>query len=382
MQLQQVVYNRQREAHDWYLVWISFPQSHRNHSEMSLTLTSRKCLRQRRKGFTLVELLVVIAIIGVLVALLLPAIQAAREAARRMQCQNNLHNLALAVLNYESQNKALPPSIELPVVNNKVELKATGSRLSWIVRILPFIEQQGLYDQFDLDELAFQQDANLAPETKFIQMLLCPTDQAQGRSFTSNVLVFNKVFAKGNYAAFVSPEHSQCMALAKGALINEEQSLSNVRDGTSNTLMLSEVRTREDQLDSRGAWALAWPGSSLLATDMHSTTSNVRICNQSNPPDYVPNPIWEEFVMTPNAQGLKADDLYICNSIMSTAAALEGMPCKSISNSETIAASRSLHFGGVNSANIDGSVRWVVDEIDPVIYGSLVCINDGLVLQE
>jgi prepilin-type N-terminal cleavage/methylation domain-containing protein len=97
--------------------------------------------RQRRKGggFTLVELLVVIAIIGILVALLLPAIQAAREAARRAQCQNNLKNVALAVLNYESANRKFPPGF-LPQ-------PSTVEAWGWAVFILPYMEEQGIFDQ-------------------------------------------------------------------------------------------------------------------------------------------------------------------------------------------------------------------------------------------
>ena len=94
-----------------------------------------------RRGFTLVELLVVIAIIGILVALLLPAVQAAREAARRTQCTNNLKQLGLAVHNYENTNKELPPG----------GLTPTGGSYghSWWVRILPYIEQGNVYDKFD-----------------------------------------------------------------------------------------------------------------------------------------------------------------------------------------------------------------------------------------
>ena len=343
--------------------------------------------KPQASAFTLVELLVVIAIIGILIALLLPAIQAAREAARRIHCQNNLHNLALAVLNFENQKKGLPQSIDVPsnaADGDKIVIAGPplGSRLSWIVRILPFIEQSQLYDQFDLSKPAFEQDATLVPEMSVVDLLLCPSDQARGRTFTSTTLVFGKIFAKGNYAAYVGPEHAECMVRAKGAMINEIQPLAHVTDGTSNTLMLSEVRTREDVRDSRGSWALAWQGSSMLAVDMHSTNVQLRICSQVSPPAYVPNPIWSEFVLTPNSQDLRVDDLYQCNSFMATDARLEGMPCKSESNSTTVAAARSVHLGGVHSAHIDGSVRWITDDIEPVIYGSLVCINDGLTLQE
>jgi prepilin-type N-terminal cleavage/methylation domain-containing protein/prepilin-type processing-associated H-X9-DG protein len=98
---------------------------------------------QRSKGFTLVELLVVIAIIGVLVALLLPAVQSAREAARRQTCLNNLKNIALAMHNYEDSNKVLPVGL-MGGLNT-----ATDDGWAWGTAILPFVEQKALFDQLN-----------------------------------------------------------------------------------------------------------------------------------------------------------------------------------------------------------------------------------------
>src|SRR4051794_28379521 len=96
---------------------------------------------QRRDGFTLIELLVVIAIISVLIALLLPAIQAAREAARRVQCVNNLMQIGIALQNYESSHELLPPGVINP--SGPIQNAPTGYHASWMLQLLPFLEQSG-----------------------------------------------------------------------------------------------------------------------------------------------------------------------------------------------------------------------------------------------
>jgi prepilin-type N-terminal cleavage/methylation domain-containing protein len=355
--------------------------------------------RKAMMGFTLVELLVVIAIIGILIALLLPAIQAAREAARRVQCQNSLHNLALAVLNYENQRKALPQALDAVSVDGKKidSVKGGGTRLSWIVRILPFIEQAQLFDQFDMKANVTTQsnqetaaDPTRGPQSPQIDMLLCPSDQSQNRFFVSTPFAGagNKVYGKGNYAAYVAPEHVECVPLARGALIHEPQPLGRIEDGTSNTLMIGEIRTRDDDKDLRGAWALAWPGASMLALDMHTAGALLRICAQTSPPEYVPSAQYKDYVLTPNSERNSvgadlADDLFVCDSATTAVnSRLDRMPCVNTPNNQMIAAARSSHPGGVNNANIDGSVRWIGDDIEPVLYGSLACAHDGLTLRE
>lgn len=130
-----------------------------------------------RRGFTLVELLVVIAIIGILVALLLPAIQAAREAARRSQCSNNLKQVALAILNYEGTKKTIPAG------SGYLHEEPKGN---WVVEILPFMEEQAVEAQYDFSLYPDQgRNLELAAVTR-IESLICPSDEASGQPILDN----------------------------------------------------------------------------------------------------------------------------------------------------------------------------------------------------
>ncbi len=127
------------------------------------------------RGFTLVELLVVIAIIGVLVALLLPAVQAAREAARRSQCQSNLKQLGLGVLNFESANQLLPEGAHhgLPAGAGASSRKADLG--NWAIHILPYVEQQALFDQYN-SGLPNLDEQNLPVLRTSLSLYKCPSD--------------------------------------------------------------------------------------------------------------------------------------------------------------------------------------------------------------
>jgi prepilin-type N-terminal cleavage/methylation domain-containing protein/prepilin-type processing-associated H-X9-DG protein len=143
-------------------------------------MTGTKSTRRQDStlGFTLVELLVVIAIIGVLVALLLPAVQAAREAARRMQCANNLKQIGLGLINYADAKKTLPAATQFQpgIVSNTFppppEFAAGGT---WVLEILPFVEQQALYARFDRTKTAADQRNWPVLETP-LSFLVCPSD--------------------------------------------------------------------------------------------------------------------------------------------------------------------------------------------------------------
>ena len=152
-------------------------------------------------GFTLVELLVVIAIIAMLVTLLLPAVQSAREAARRSQCQNNLKNLALACLNYESASQTMPPSY------TPGGCCSTPSYESWTIATLPFIEEQALHDRynFDLPNDCKASDPECAQSNAFVreqslQIHICPSDVATEQLISpESGQGSSEDFARGSY---------------------------------------------------------------------------------------------------------------------------------------------------------------------------------------
>ena len=134
-----------------------------------------------RKAFTLVELLVVIAIIGVLVAMLLPAVQTAREAARRAQCQSNLRQTALGVELFHDARLCYPPARLVPRPGDEAQCSETAA--TWMVHVLPFIEQQSVYSKWDVYDTWYKHDEALRNPT--IPVFACPSRRSVDEAFTS-----------------------------------------------------------------------------------------------------------------------------------------------------------------------------------------------------
>ncbi|MCC6491614.1 MAG: DUF1559 domain-containing protein [Pirellulales bacterium] len=225
----------------------------------------------RRRGFTLVELLVVIAIIGVLVALLLPAVQAAREAARRMTCGNNMKQIGLAVLNYENAKKVLPPAY----TPNDADLKMGQSNI--MAHILPYFEQGSIAQQYDLSADFKGRSTASARNTQLlsteIEFLKCPSspptstnlvapcdyavciDFVNGASYAKDKLIAQKLIRdRGRLNEFDSNNDGKIddfrwysMLGTNRYLHNDMRvSLKEVTDGTTTTMMFFEDAGRPD----------------------------------------------------------------------------------------------------------------------------------------
>lgn len=330
--------------------------------------------RRSDSGFTLVELLVVIAIIGILVALLLPAIQAARESARRAQCTSNLKNIALAVHNYHDTNKELPTAAWLrPEPKGASDSILVDNRLfwNWAIRILPFLEEQSLANQFTInDTTPISKDTgtnNKQARGTEIPVMLCPSDIGRGTYFQGT----NGNWARGNYAYNAIqfwPNEYLWKELLNGKYkpfykfnlgvggiedgVNRQVlNLGKITDGTSKTIMLAELRVGLSEKDRRGVWAMGMCGSNLH-------------CRHAG---YVPN------VCTP-----RIDDVQGATDIIAEIGAQQlmaqcMMPQDNLDQSGQSLV-RSMHPGGANCALADASVRFISDFIES---GST--LGDGLI---
>ncbi len=126
---------------------------------------------------------------------------------------------------------------------------------SWVISILPYLEENAIYDRFNLSRSVLDQTEN--PQATVLAPFVCPSDDTGGsRIFRHPTLTRGKAFGKGNYAAYVSPTHVDLQHLQPGALVaHRNNRLRHIRDGLTNTLLLAEVRTRNDELDQRALGA-------------------------------------------------------------------------------------------------------------------------------
>jgi prepilin-type N-terminal cleavage/methylation domain-containing protein/prepilin-type processing-associated H-X9-DG protein len=308
----------------------------------------------RRDGFTLVELLVVIAIIGTLVALLMPAVQAAREAARRSSCQNNLKQLAIAVHNSADANRRFPfngdPATKTGIYDNTDQ---SPGHWSWIARTLPYFEQQQLYDLAKVAQRAsLYTDPATDPTVRQaigieLKTLICPsdgraqsgamTDRAQFSNIPLGVTCYKGVagsnWAWGNWTLNVGGIYGDNgLTTGNGIFYAEDVRVKTtfalVTDGTSNTFMIGEDLPASNLHCS-------WPYS-------HHATGTCAIPLNTGIPRPQTTPI----------------DTSPANWI-------------------NVYSFRSRHPGGAQFALVDGSVQFVPQSIDLNVYRALSTIDGG-----
>lgn len=308
---------------------------------------------RRRFAFTLVELLVVIAIIGILVALLLPAVQAAREAARRGTCQNTLRQWSTAIQNYTTTQKKLPEG-------NRV-----NPRRVWVVFIWPYVEDHAHYQQFD-QKVHFYQPPNTIVNTfdgiyaKPVPLYYCPSDRpnAMWRGDIYYRSRGNYVINWGNMAVPYNPAdpaQSPTLGLAPFGYKDHasrdqprQSSFKDFTDGTSHTMLLSEIimAARDEDFDIRGD----------MLNDDTPCTMYMTINTPNSGTDVSP------FVPpVPN---------------------LDNPPYTNVGSAHSHKAARSRHPGGVNVVMADSSQRFVNDDIALAVWRAMGTMNGGEVVQE
>ncbi|MEO8495042.1 MAG: DUF1559 domain-containing protein [Planctomycetota bacterium] len=222
--------------------------------------------QRKRYGFTLVELLVVIAIIGILVALLLPAVQAAREAARRMSCGNNMKQMGLALHNYHDTYKVLPPSCLNPGSNLSSNFVAAGQirNFTGYLFILPFMEQQPLHDKIDFRIATGKADwlgiggggSQAVLDFVIIPSFRCPSDvthqdphtyATQNMYTITNATRVSYGFVHDDYEYTKPTVWDQDTATTRSIFgQNGAAGLGDIKDGTANTLMMIETPFRKE----------------------------------------------------------------------------------------------------------------------------------------
>ena len=330
----------------------SYPIFHldRNTLEMKSTY-------QKKLGFTLVELLVVIAIIGVLIALLLPAVQQAREAARRMQCTNNMKQLGLALHMYNDTYKALP----MGVLQNH----------NWRVSVLPYIEQKALYDFLDFGQSFSGSSSNTGTNVNYlskvaIDAFICPSsplDPNMNPGWNSHKFQYHHYMG---VSGAVGTNIGTCQKFYgwncdNGPFgMNRKVRLAELTDGTSNTMILGE---QSDRVKYTGSGVGSWPfadGKTMAPGGYHGGWEGPANLNQTGNQ----NGIMSGIVPVQYGPNATCPDQWECGYCYV--------------NSTILA---SAHPGGILITLADGSSRFIAETIDLNNFKLLALRSDGQVVK-
>lgn len=350
-----------------------------------------------RRGFTLIELLVVIAIIAILVSLLLPAVQQAREAARRSQCKNNLKQLVLGLHNYHDVHNQFPLGAVCSAWRNGNANECGGSwrhadwGTTWAIALLPYLDQAPLFNQWNSSWPSNDQP-NVTGQA--LEVMQCPSDLKVPPGNNTNGVGphtnQNSLYAKGNYAANYGGGHAfentsgwgvadrldigpytasrNLGAFHSRGASNERYgaSMRDFLDGTSNSVVFGEILKASSNGDCRGCWGLANGATfgGMANTKNGATTgAGATVLTNITPPNS----------RTDSQGGSSAnrDSTPYCDNNQR-----QELHCNDRSGEGTgSTVARSRHIGGVQMALGDGSVRFVSENIDRLTYRAILTIQ-------
>ncbi|MGE0759012.1 MAG: DUF1559 domain-containing protein [Pirellulaceae bacterium] len=336
--------------------------------------------RRKSKGFTLVELLVVIAIIGILVSLLLPAVQAAREAARRMQCSNNLKQFGLAIHNYHDVYKKVPYLRGGP--NNPSN---RCGDYHGIVAILPHFEQSARYDQMFAGAPRNPYDNAFTPLFGQIPSMICPSTNVPVNWRYPNLPQRCYHFSVGttinaNYTAQNNGLFCYQTLLTTGAPTcvgpSQQRGFHDITDGLSNTIAISEKGLGGDR---NPGGSMTIHGQSVFTYTTASLTANPASCLATavNKKYIVPNAQVSTFT-TGNLWSFGHPHWAAFNTVLppNSPSCYEG--ADNPSNRSGVWSASSYHPGGVMACLADGSVRFISETINAGNYGAAPNPNFGV----
>jgi prepilin-type N-terminal cleavage/methylation domain-containing protein/prepilin-type processing-associated H-X9-DG protein len=325
-----------------------------------------------RRGFTLIELLVVIAIIAVLIGLLLPAVQAAREAARRIQCVNNLKQLGLAIQNYHDANNAIPPDS----MNSAPAGVGPSNNFSMKTRLLPYLEQAAMFNALNMSFQATDAPNATIHNNANVASFLCPSDgnwpqpNVSATNYPNNIGLLRTQPGSSTLGTLDGPAYKLGQPPEDATV-----SFATVTDGTSNTVIFSEFVKGKNTAGLPytfpgyslnlvfDAGVPETPGRTPLQFQQACTTSTSAVYDQKGT-DWIINDCGKggcySHVMAPN-----------------TRACWYG---NSSNTDHTLVGASSYHSGGVNVTMLDGSVKFVKNSISTVTWWAIATKAGGEVV--
>lgn len=324
-----------------------------------------------RNGFTLVELLVVISIIGILLALLLPAVQAAREASRRNGCLNNLKQLGIALHHFESAQGRLPTGADSKPLASAPSHAHTFYRWSTLAHLTPYLEQSSVYRQLDLTQPLYDVSLQVSPANRLavgfiVPLFLCPSDLGEG--VTTGFGPVNYAACTGTGIAGGTPFDTDGVFY-----VNSETRLAEISDGTSSTIAFSESTIGEGPANLTNA-ALVDPQTAYAF--QFSSPLTPTLCSSAR-----------RWNMTDRRGFSWANGEYRCTLYnhyqTPNAAEIDCLGVQMFGPPETKfapygwRAARSRHPAGVNALSADGSARFYSDAIERSAWQALATRATG-----